>query len=295
MTRPWHLVVLWGVVVGAATGSLASVVGPIVANRWFVRHRGLVTGIFAAGSATGQLVFLPTIARLATSQGWRSASLVVAGLALLLVPLVLLAVRDRPADSGCCPWGPTDPDDPRGSPGPRRRAPGRGPHGARRARAGGRGPRVLGARRHLLRLRLVDERPRSARTSSPPRTTTGCRATTAAGLLALVGGFDLVGTIASGWLSDRVDPRFLLLAYYGLRGLALLGRARGPGAAGRPAAAALRRLLRPRLDRDRAADGGAVPRGVRARALRCRLRLGVRRATWSGRRWPRSSRARSVR
>jgi predicted MFS family arabinose efflux permease len=42
-----------------------------------------------------------------------------------------------------------------------------------------------------------------------------------ASLLALIGGFDMVGTIASGWLTDRYDPRFLLLWYYGLRGLSL--------------------------------------------------------------------------
>ena len=44
----------------------------------------------------------------------------------------------------------------------------------------------------------------------------------AAGLLALMGVFDLVGTTASGWLTDRYDPRKLLFVYYGLRGLSLI-------------------------------------------------------------------------
>jgi len=47
-------------------------------------------------------------------------------------------------------------------------------------------------------------------------------ATTAANLLALIGIFDIIGTVASGWLTDRVDSRYLLAAYYGLRGLSLL-------------------------------------------------------------------------
>lgn len=220
MTRPWHLVVLWGLVVGGATGSLASVVGPIVANRWFVRNRGLVTGIFAAGSATGQLVFLPTIARLTTSQGWRSASLVVAVLALLLVPFVLLVVRDRPADIGLLPLGAAGPDDPRIS------RPAASTAGA-----------VRTALQNLALAARVREFWVLAGTFFVCGWSTngligthfvaaahdhGMPATTAAGLLALIGGFDLVGTVASGWLSDRVDPRYLLLAYYGLRGIALL-------------------------------------------------------------------------
>jgi MFS family permease len=220
MTRPWHLVVLWGLVVGGATGSLASVVGPIVANRWFVAHRGLVTGLFSAGTATGQLVFLPVVARLATDQGWRAASLVVSGLAVLLVPLVVLVVRDRPADLGLLPYGASGPDDPRIA--------------RPVATTSGAVANALGALRRAVRVRefqvlaftffvcgwstngLVGTHFVAAAHDH------GMPATTAAGLLALVGGFDLVGTVASGWLSDRVDPRYLLLAYYGLRGVSLL-------------------------------------------------------------------------
>src|SRR5687768_473 len=45
MTAPWQLSVLWGLVIGTATGSVALVFGAIVANRWFVARRGLVVGI----------------------------------------------------------------------------------------------------------------------------------------------------------------------------------------------------------------------------------------------------------
>lgn len=220
MTQPWHLVALWGVVVGGATGSLASVVGPIVANRWFVARRGLVTGIFSAGAATGQLVFLPLVARLATQEGWRAASLVVAVLAVALAPVVLLVVRDRPADVGLLPVGAEGPDDPRIA--------------HRPATTAGAVASALAALRRASRVRefwvlaftffvcgwstngLVGTHFVAAAHDH------GMPATTAAGLLAFVGGFDLVGTVASGWLSDRVDPRYLLLGYYGLRGLSLL-------------------------------------------------------------------------
>jgi hypothetical protein len=50
----------------------------------------------------------------------------------------------------------------------------------------------------------------------------GMPETTAAGLLAVVGVFDIVGTVASGWLTDKLNPRLLLAAYYGLRGAGLL-------------------------------------------------------------------------
>jgi MFS family permease len=105
MTRSWQLWFLWGVPVGMGTGAMALVFGAIVANRWFVRHRGLVTGIFSAASSTGQLIFLPLIAQLAHGPGWRWAAGVVAAFSLLLVPVVLLVLRDRPSDVGELPYG----------------------------------------------------------------------------------------------------------------------------------------------------------------------------------------------
>ena len=106
MTAAWQLWLLWGVAVGLGTGSLALVFGAIVANRWFVRHRGLVIGVFSAASSTGQLVFLPVIAQLADGRGWRwAAGAGRPSFALLLVPLVWLVLRDQPADVGPTPYG----------------------------------------------------------------------------------------------------------------------------------------------------------------------------------------------
>src|SRR3954471_4316320 len=109
MRDVWQLFVLWGLVVGIGAGSMALVFGAVVANRWFVARRGLVTGIFSAASATGQLAFLPLIALLVTHRGWRTAAALTAVLALAIVPLVLLLLLDRPADRGLQPYGaPTD-------------------------------------------------------------------------------------------------------------------------------------------------------------------------------------------
>lgn len=105
MTESWQLWFLWGVPVGMGTGAMALVFGAIVANRWFYRHRGVVTGLFSAASSTGQLIFLPVIAQLAHGPGWRWAAGLVAAFALLLVPVVLLVPRDRPSDVGEVPYG----------------------------------------------------------------------------------------------------------------------------------------------------------------------------------------------
>ena len=223
MTAPWQLWLLWGVAVGVGTGAMALVLGSVVANRWFVEaRRGLVTGVFSAAGAAGQLVFLPGIAALAAGPGWRWAALVVSAAAVLLVPLVLLVVRDRPADLGLRPYG---------------AAPGEPLDEAPRRHTGSQaGPATLAVRtlRESSRSRtfwiLVGTFWICGWSTNgligthfiPAAHDHGMPQTTAAGLLALVGVFDLVGTIASGWLTDRVDPRFLLCGYYGLRGLSLL-------------------------------------------------------------------------
>ena len=215
MTASWQLVLCWGVLVGLGTGSMALVFAATVANRWFTRSRGLVTGVLTAGSATGQLVFLPLVAVLADRSGWRTAALVVAGAALAVVPLVLLLLADRPADVGLEPYGGPDPVAPS--------APVSGGAAVAAVAALRRASRtpafwllaggfaICGASTNgLVATHFV-----------PAAHDHGMHTTTAAGLLALVGVFDVVGTIASGWLTDRVDSRLLLAWYYALRGLSL--------------------------------------------------------------------------
>lgn len=110
MYASWQLTVLWGVVVGLGSGCTASVLGAMIANRWFVKQRGLVMGILTASGATGQLVFLPLLPSLAESDGWRTASWVIAIAALILVPIVAILIRDRPSDKGLQAFGATEVD-----------------------------------------------------------------------------------------------------------------------------------------------------------------------------------------
>lgn len=216
MTQAWELWLLWGVFVGVGTGSLALVFGAIVANRWFVRQRGIVTGVFSAASSTGQLVFLPAIAGLAEGPGWRWASGLIAVFALALAPIVWLVMRDGPQDAGTTPYGAeadwTPPPLPRGN----------------------------AARTAIVTLREAARQPvfwilvitfwicgwstngLIGTHFIPAAHDHGLPETTSADLLALIGIFDIAGTIASGWLTDRVDPRKLLFVYYFLRGLSLL-------------------------------------------------------------------------
>jgi sugar phosphate permease len=217
MTASWQLVLCWGVLVGLGTGSMALAFVATVTNRWFVARRGLVTGVLTAGGAAGQLIFLPVLARLTEGNGWRTAALTVSFAALAVVPLVFWRLRDQPADLGVTAYG-AGPDDvtpalpPAGS---AARAAVRALGQAARTRpfwllAGGFA--ICGATTNgLVGTHFI-----------PAAHDHGVAQTTAASLLALVGLFDIAGTIASGWLTDRMDSRLLLGTYYALRGLSLL-------------------------------------------------------------------------
>ena len=215
MTRPWQLMLLWGVVVGTGSGVVALVLGATLVNRWFVARRGLVMGMLTASTATGQLVFLPLLAWLVTHDGWRSAALLMAGTALVLAPLAALLVRDFPADKGLVPYGGTEAD------------------AVRPDATGHAGRAAVAALRDGLRHRDfwilagtfficgLSTNGLIGTHLIPACMDHGIPAVAAAGLLAAMGWFDLVGTTASGWLSDRWDSRKLLAWYYGLRGLSL--------------------------------------------------------------------------
>ena len=178
----------WGVLVGLGTGSMALAFVATVTGRWFVKRRGLVTGVLTAGGAAGQLVFLPVLAVLVETDGWRTAALVVAVAALAVVPLVLWLLRDHPADLGvpAVRRRPRSCRSCRRPAAPRRRA-------LRRAARRRPGPGRSGCWPAGSRSAARPPTGWSARTSSRPRTTTGWPRPTAAGLLALVGLFDIVG------------------------------------------------------------------------------------------------------
>ncbi len=215
MRAPWQMVVLWGLVIGAATGSTAIVLGATVASRWFVKQRGLVMGVLTASNATGQLLFLPALASLVVSFGWRSAVLTTLLVTLVVAALVALFMRGRPSDVGLTAYG---------------AAPGVPSAAAESAVAGSAiGGLLMGLRSGDFWLLALSFLICGLTTNGligthliPASMDHGIPEVTAAGLLAAMGVFDLVGTTISGWLTDRLDSRGLLAWYYGLRGLSLL-------------------------------------------------------------------------
>ncbi|MFJ1600091.1 MFS transporter [Streptomyces sp. NPDC088261] len=215
MTAAWQLVLFWGVLVGLGSGSMALAFAATVTNRWFVAKRGLVTGILTAAGASGQLVFLPFLSWLVEHHGWRPASITVSLAAIAVVPFVWLLLRDHPADVGLAAYGAATyvPK------------PGPVPGAARRAvnvliSAARTGPfwllagtfAICGASTNgLVKTHFV-----------PAAHDHGMPITAAASLLAVIGVFDVIGTIASGWFTDRFEARRLLAVYYALRGVSLL-------------------------------------------------------------------------
>jgi len=219
MTASWQLVFLWGVLVGLGTGSTALVFGALVANRWFTKRRGLVVGIFGAAWATGQLAFLPLFARIIEHQGWRYASLTVAMLSAALIPVVAIVMRDRPSDVGLAPYGADAMPEVETNTS----------QSGWRAAVGALTVLREAARTRAFWLLAITFAICGWTTNGiisshfvPAMHDHGVTAATAASLLVIVGIFDIVGTVGSGWLTDRFDPRVLLGIYYGLRGVALI-------------------------------------------------------------------------
>jgi MFS family permease len=224
MTQIWQLILLWGVLVGLGTGLTALVLAATISTRWFNARRGLIVGLLTASSATGQLIFLPLLASMAARSGWRSALGLVCLLLATAASLVWLFMRDRPADLGLKPFGPAD---------------AAGDQAAQQ-------PQPDAERRSSIAVAALHSLRDAARTRTfwilfstfficgastngliqthfiPFCSDNGLAEVAAAGVLATMGVFDFVGTIASGWLSDRYNPGRLLFWYYGLRGLSLI-------------------------------------------------------------------------
>jgi MFS family permease len=218
MTKVWHLLLLWGVVIGIGTGMTALVLGATIAARWFNARRGLVVGILTASVATGQLVFLPLLASVTERMGWRVALSFVCVMLGVAAFAVLMLMRDRPSDVGLRPFGDQG-TEPLPAPPPSNAPIMAAALGTLRDAAQTRAFWILfgtfficGASTNgLVQVHLI-----------PMCLDFGIPQVQAASLLAAMGIFDFFGTIMSGWLSDRYDNRWLLFWYYGLRGLSLL-------------------------------------------------------------------------
>lgn len=223
-TQYWQFMLLWGVVVGAGSGLAATVLGASVATRWFTERRGLVMGLLTASTATGQMVFLPSLARVVESHGWRGAPWTVAAATAAMIPVVWWLMRDDPRDVGLRPYG---------EKGASEHTPAFG-HPSREGTKANPARRAIEVLGEAVRVRDFWLLAGSffvcgASTNGligthliPAAFDCGIPEVRAAGLLAAMGIFDLVGTTISGWLSDRFNCRYLLFTYYGLRGLSLL-------------------------------------------------------------------------
>jgi sugar phosphate permease len=211
MQNQWQLTLLWGVLVGTGTGVTSMVLAAIIANRWFDERRGLVLGVLSAANATGQLIFLPLLASLVASQGWRAAALLVAAAASVVFVVVFAFMRDRPEDLGLLPYGRK-----LGTAAPR---PAMTPIAALRHASRSRAFWILAGTFFVC----------GASTNGLIGTHLiaachdyGIAEVRSAQLLAMMGIFDIIGTTASGWLTDRYSSRYLLFGYYTLRGVSLL-------------------------------------------------------------------------
>jgi predicted MFS family arabinose efflux permease len=217
MTAPWQMVLVWGVMVGGATGVAALTLSATVVNRWFTKRRGLVMGILTASSATGQLVFLPMLAAIAEHHGWRPVVWVVALAAAVVLPLVAFLLPERPADLTLRPYG--EPAD----------APLRTDQSQQNPLAIAFGTLASASKTRDFWLLFFSFFICGASTNGYVGTHLiamcgdyGLSEVQGASLLAAMGIFDLFGTTLSGWLSDRFNSRVLLFWYYGLRGLSLI-------------------------------------------------------------------------
>ena len=272
MQSAWQLVLLWGVLVGLGSGAMALVLGATVAARWFVQRRGLVTGLFAASTATGQLVFLPLQAAIIEFVGWRTAVLLVAGVALTVAAIVGIFMRDDPRQVGLQAYGADNAPEVVLSPG------------------------VLSANPFKLALQTLADGVRipdfwflagsfaicGATTVGlisvhliPASVEHGMTEVTAASMLAAMGIFDLIGTTASGLAvrPHRSAQAAGLVLHAARAGAAVPARGVPAGCAG---AGRVRRVLRAGLGRHRPADGQAGQRALRQGPGRAGLRLDFR-------------------
>lgn len=216
-TELWQLFVAWGLMLGVGSGLTAMVLAALVANRWFTARRGLVIGLLTASSATGQLAFLPVAAWLIEHMGWRVAVLPVLAACGVLAVVVLSLMRNRPADVGLAPFGEV-PGAATAAPAPAAPMSWSGPFQVLRDAARTQTFWILAGTFFICGLStngLIQTHFISLCADF------GMSAVPAASALAMMGAFDFVGTIMSGWLSDRYDSRKLLFWYYALRGLSL--------------------------------------------------------------------------
>ena len=220
MTQFWQFFLVWGVIVGLGAGGVGSVLTATVGNRWFVAKRGLALGILGSASSTGQIIFLPLFMAMITYAGWRLGSMALIIVALILLPLIFLFMRDDPSEVGLEPYGSGDPK--------------------ATATGGAASLRGMSAKNATITAKEVVTHPTFWLLAAsffvcggtangligthliPHEIEIGIPQIAAASLLGIMGGLNMVGTIFSGWMIDKVQPQRWLALVYALRGVSLL-------------------------------------------------------------------------
>jgi MFS family permease len=210
----WQLYAAVGILIALGAGSASLGVAAVLAARWFDRRRGLAIGIAGGAMAAGQLLIVPLAMWLTVSWGWRTAFAVLGvGFLVIVMPLVLALIRNDPHDVGLAPYGAT--------------ATARAAGGVRDAEEGTSVRVALGTMPFWL---LAGSFWVCGYTSTglvlthliPHATEHGFDGAQAAQALGVMGAFNIVGTIVSGWICDRFGAKAPLAAYYGLRGVSLV-------------------------------------------------------------------------
>jgi sugar phosphate permease len=220
MTQFWQFFLVWGVIVSLGAGGVGSVLTATVGNRWFVARRGLALGILGSASSTGQIIFLPLFMAMIAYAGWRFGSMTLIGVALVLWPLIYFFMRDDPSAVGLEPYGAADPK--------------------AAASAGAGSLRGVSSKNATITAKEVLSHPTfwllcgsffvCGGTANgligthliPHELEMGIPEIAAASILGIMGGLNMVGTIFSGWMVDRVQPQRWLALVYALRGVSLL-------------------------------------------------------------------------
>ncbi|KAB2332312.1 MFS transporter [Cytobacillus depressus] len=217
MTHIWHLNLIWGIMIGVASGVFLTVLSATVANNWFEKRKGIVVGILMAATAAGQMIFLPLLSNLTEAFSWRTGIYVFIVLGILMIPIIAIWMRDKPAERGLLPYG---------------------------AAASQASPIIANKKNPIkeafevlwIGVRTVPFWLLSISFFICGLSTAGLIGTHfiaacglygisevyAAGLFAFMGVFNIIGTMIAGWLSDRFDNRWLLFWFYSLRGLSLI-------------------------------------------------------------------------
>ena len=219
MSRFWQFFLVWGLIVGVGAGGVGSVLSAAVGSRWFVAKRGLALGILGSASSTGQLIFIPLFMAMIAFAGWRMGSMTLIVVAVVLLPVIFVWMRDDPSDVGLLPYGVVHP--PAASAGaavPARRPPTPDAGVSLRTVLGNTTFWLLagsflvcgGTSVGLIGTHLI-----------PHEIDHGIPQVTAASVVGVMGGLNFVGTILSGWMVDRVEARKWLAFVYALRGLSL--------------------------------------------------------------------------